>query len=206
MTANDSDESGRLLHLISDFGRIADHAVNILESAEGCSQGKSPSCRRAAGIDDAPSAVQEIIRLESHRLRTGDLSAASRVEPLEQVIDGLKGQLRSQIARASKGACSLGNRLYLDGPAHKLRARGRPLLQHCRLHARKRSTRVWTCTNTSTAVKSRAHRSSAATTKPAASSMHTVSAPSCSSKRTAGFPAVRLFSVTAFRAYSRGWR
>ena len=34
MAASDSDESGRLLHLISDFERIADHAVNILESAE----------------------------------------------------------------------------------------------------------------------------------------------------------------------------
>lgn len=43
MTANDSDESGRLLHLISDFERIADHAVNILESAEELHAKKSPS-------------------------------------------------------------------------------------------------------------------------------------------------------------------
>ena len=89
MTANDSDESGRLLHLISDFERIADHAVNILESAEELH-------------------AKKIIRLSLTAFRTGDLSAASRVEPLEQVIDGLKGQLRTrQIARLQKGACSL---------------------------------------------------------------------------------------------------
>ena len=53
-------------------------------------------------------AVQEIIHLSLTAFRTGDLSAASRVEPLEQVIDGLKDQLRTrQIARLQKGACSL---------------------------------------------------------------------------------------------------
>ena len=34
MSEQDSVESSKLLHLIGDFERIADHAVNIIESAE----------------------------------------------------------------------------------------------------------------------------------------------------------------------------
>ena len=109
MTANDSDESGRLLHLISDFERIADHAVNILESAEELHAKKIPLPADAQQeLTTLEHAVQEIIHLSLTAFRTGDLSAASRVEPLEQVIDGLKDQLRTrQIARLQKGACSL---------------------------------------------------------------------------------------------------
>ena len=109
MTANDSDESGRLLHLISDFERIADHAVNILESAEELHAKKIALPADAQQeLTTLEHAVQEIIRLSLTAFRTGDLSAASRVEPLEQVIDGLKDQLRTrQIARLQKGACSL---------------------------------------------------------------------------------------------------
>ena len=109
MAASDSDESGRLLHLISDFERIADHAVNILESAEELHAKKiilPPDAQQE--LSTMEHAVQEIIQLSLTAFQTGDLTAASRVEPLEQVIDTLKDQLRTrQIARLQKGACSL---------------------------------------------------------------------------------------------------
>ena len=109
MAASDSDESGRLLHLISDFERIADHAVNILESAEELHAKKitlPPDAQQE--LSTMEHAVQEIIQLSLTAFQTGDLTTASRVEPLEQVIDTLKGQLRTrQIARLQKGACSL---------------------------------------------------------------------------------------------------
>ena len=64
MTANDSDESGRLLHLISDFERIADHAVNILESAEELHAKKITLPADAQQeLTTLEHAVQEIIRL-----------------------------------------------------------------------------------------------------------------------------------------------
>ena len=48
-------------------------------------------------------AVQEITTLSITAFQTGDLTAASRVEPLEQVIDTLKDQLRTrQIARLQR--------------------------------------------------------------------------------------------------------
>ena len=109
MTANDADESGRLLHLISDFERIADHAVNILESSEELHSKKillPPQAQQE--LSTMEKAVQEIVELSLSAFRTGDLTAASRVEPLEQVIDSLKDQLRTrQIVRLQKGACSL---------------------------------------------------------------------------------------------------
>ena len=109
MAASDSDESGRLLHLISDFERIADHAVNILESAEELHAKKitlPPDAQQE--LSTMERAVQEITTLSITAFQTGDLTAASRVEPLEQVIDTLKDQLRTrQIARLQKGACSL---------------------------------------------------------------------------------------------------
>ena len=109
MTASDSDESGRLLHLISDFERIADHAVNILESAEELHAKKialPPDAQQE--LSTMERAVQEITTLSITAFQTGDLTTASRVEPLEQVIDTLKDQLRTrQIARLQKGACNL---------------------------------------------------------------------------------------------------
>ena len=109
MTASDSDESGRLLHLISDFERIADHAVNILESAEELHAKKialPPDAQQE--LSTMERAVQEITTLSITAFQTGDLTAASRVEPLEQGIDTLQDQLRTwPIAGRQKGACSL---------------------------------------------------------------------------------------------------
>ena len=109
MTANDSDESGRLLHMISDFERVADHAVNILESAEELHAKKIELPLDAQEeLATLERAVREISALCLQAFETGDLTTASRVEPLEQVIDTLKDQLRTrQIARLQKGACSL---------------------------------------------------------------------------------------------------
>ena len=109
MTANDSDESGRLLHLISDFERVADHAVNILESAEELHDKKiSLPPQAQQELSTMEHAVQEIITLSLQAFQNGDLTAASRVEPLEQVIDTLKDQLRTrQIQRLQDGTCSL---------------------------------------------------------------------------------------------------
>ena len=109
MTASDSDESGRLLHMISDFERVADHAVNILESAEELHAKKIELPLDAQEeLATLERAVREISALSLQAFETGDLTAASRVEPLEQVIDTLKDQLRTrQIARLQKGACSL---------------------------------------------------------------------------------------------------
>ena len=109
MTGADSRESARLLHVIGDFERIADHAVNITESAaelhdKGISL--SPSARREMAV--LTGAVDEIVDLSLTAFLHNDEHTAALVEPLEQVVDDLKEQLRSRhILRLQRGECTI---------------------------------------------------------------------------------------------------
>lgn len=54
------------------------------------------------------NAVSEIVDLTSRAFLQDDLTLARQVEPLEQVIDKLKDELRTNhIARLQRGECSL---------------------------------------------------------------------------------------------------
>ena len=108
MSEQDSVESSKLLHLIGDFERIADHAVNIIESAEELKE-KGVSFTDSAKQElQTMNAVGEIVDLTSRAFLQDDLALARQVEPLEQVIDKLKDELRTNhIARLQRGECSL---------------------------------------------------------------------------------------------------
>ena len=104
-----SAESAELLRLIGDFERIADHAVNLAEAAEELHR-KSLSWSPAASADLAvlSGAVQEILDWTRKAFAERDLAAAAQVEPLEQVIDGLKEEMRARhIARLQTGDCTI---------------------------------------------------------------------------------------------------
>ncbi len=106
---SDSAEATKLLMMIGDFERIADHAVNLLESAEEM-RGKGLEFTESAlgELQILAAAVEEIVELSLTAFLKDDLNAASMVEPLEQVIDQLKEQLRTRhILRLQQGACSM---------------------------------------------------------------------------------------------------
>jgi phosphate:Na+ symporter len=109
MTDRDSNESAKLLHMIGDFERISDHAVNILESAEEMRNKEivfSAAAQRELTV--LTSAVGEILDLAQTAFLHDDARVASEVEPLEQVVDTLKDQLRSRhILRLQSGDCSI---------------------------------------------------------------------------------------------------
>ncbi len=109
MNDQDSVESSKLLHLIGDFERITDHAVNIVESAEELREKDVHFTDSAKHeLQTMLDAVGEIVDLTSRAFLQDDLSLARQVEPLEQVIDKLKGELRTNhIARLQRGECSL---------------------------------------------------------------------------------------------------
>ena len=109
MSEQDSVESSKLLHLIGDFERIADHAVNIIESAEELKEkGVSFTDSAKQELQTMLNAVGEIVDLTSRAFLQDDLTLARQVEPLEQVIDKLKDELRTNhIARLQRGECSL---------------------------------------------------------------------------------------------------
>ena len=105
----DSREAAKLLKIIGDFERIADHAVNLLESAEELRDKGLRLTDSAAGeLAVLSGAVREILELSLAAFLRDDLDAAAKVEPLEQVIDGLVADIKSNhITRLQKGHCTI---------------------------------------------------------------------------------------------------
>ena len=105
----DSSEATMLLKVINDLERIADHGENVLEAAEEMAE-KELKFSDAAKAELAvlTAAVNEVIELAFNALAQRDLEMAYRVEPLEEVIDGLKEQMRTRhILRMQQGACTI---------------------------------------------------------------------------------------------------
>ena len=109
MGAAESEEATELLKTIGDFERISDHAVNVLESAEELrTKGLTFSKTAQRELDVLSKAVRDILTLALRAFREQDMDAAGQVEPLEQVIDGLKEQMRTRhILRLQQGQCSI---------------------------------------------------------------------------------------------------
>lgn len=109
LSDSDSHESAKLLHMIGDFERISDHAVNILESAEELREKGIEFTEQAkAELKNIIAAVDESVSLAVKSFTEDDLTAASAVEPLDQIVDVLKSRLRSNhIQRMQKGECSI---------------------------------------------------------------------------------------------------
>ncbi len=109
MSETDSREAQELLHLIGDLERISDHALNICESAQEMRDKNinfSPTGEKHLKV--MSDAVLEILALSMRAFREKDLLAAHRVEPLEQVIDKLKKQLRDEhVLRLQSGECKM---------------------------------------------------------------------------------------------------
>ena len=109
LSDSESQESTELLKTIGDFERISDHAVNVLESAEELRVKELTFSRAAQSeLDVLSRAVREILTLALRAFREKDAAAAGQVEPLEQVIDALKEQMRTRhILRMQQGQCSI---------------------------------------------------------------------------------------------------
>ena len=106
----DSGEAAKLLKIIGDFERISDHAASIATSAEELrGKGLAFSGPARAELSALAGAVGEILDLTLSAFLSGDLERARQVEPLEQVIDGLKETLRTRhILRLQQNLCGIG--------------------------------------------------------------------------------------------------
>ncbi len=105
----DNMEAAKLLKNIGDFERISDHAVNLVEAVEEM-QGKGLVFTGSAKteIEVISSAVNEILDLSLSCFLTNDPETACMVEPLEEVIDQLKEQMRMRhILRLQQGNCTI---------------------------------------------------------------------------------------------------
>lgn len=104
-----SHSIARMLHSIGDFERIADHSLNICKVAEEMhTKGISFSEDALKEISVITDAVTEIINMTVDSFINDDQETAAHVEPLEQVIDKLKKQLKAKhIGRLQNGDCTI---------------------------------------------------------------------------------------------------
>ena len=109
ISASDSNEAAKLLKIIGDFERISDHAVNLVQSAEELNSKEMTLSQEASWeLSVLTGAVSEILDLSLEAFLKNDLGPAGMVEPLEQVIDELKEQLRTaHILRLQQEKCSI---------------------------------------------------------------------------------------------------
>lgn len=106
---SDGAEAAGLLKIIGDFERIADHGVNLLESFEELkSKGLSLTEEARSEYAVLSKAISEILDVSLDAFLKNAPATAQDVEPLEQVIDILKEQLRTcHILRLQSGKCTI---------------------------------------------------------------------------------------------------
>lgn len=116
LTDEDSRTVTELLHTISDFERISDHAINMIEIAQEMER-NSQSFSDSAKNDFSTlfAALTEISGLTVKAFADNDTELAMNVEPLEEVIDDLTAEIRDKhIDRLRKGECSPELGVYLS--------------------------------------------------------------------------------------------
>lgn len=105
----DSHTLSVLLHCITDYERISDHALNIMEKAKGMNDNnRSFSPKAKTEMDVFSAAVQEIMDLSVKAFETQDVNLAKMIEPLEETIDGIHMEVkRRHVRRLRKGKCTI---------------------------------------------------------------------------------------------------
>lgn len=109
LSTSQSEDVSKFLHTISDFERISDHALNIAEACREINE-KNLAFSDAAAyeLEVIESAIREIIDISFHSFINNDLQAAVRVEPLEEIIDGICDEMKSHhVLRLQQGDCTL---------------------------------------------------------------------------------------------------
>lgn len=96
-----------LLHLSSEFERIGDYTMNLIEDAEKLYENSvmfSPEAIRE--LDIISRACEEIIGMAIRCVELNDAALAAKVEPLEETIDYLNETLKARhIERLKEGKC-----------------------------------------------------------------------------------------------------
>ena len=107
--AKDAEQVTKLLHIIGDYERISDHAVNIVESCEELKDKKIAFSEEATReITVLRGAVSEILELAYQAFVNNDLTVAAKIESLEQVVDDLRDKIKlNHIVRLQKSECTI---------------------------------------------------------------------------------------------------
>ncbi len=105
LSPSDGERVTEMMKVIGDYERVGDHAINLLESCEEIRE-------KEVGFSDKykyefnviTGAVSEVLDISEKAYRNDDLEMAKNVEPLEDVVDSLKDELRTRhILRVKEG-------------------------------------------------------------------------------------------------------
>lgn len=109
LTYTDSNEVSKLLHSIGDFERMGDHALNLAEVAKEIYDKQLNFSQEAMkDLSVLSSALDEILDITVEAFKENNMELASKVEPLEQVIDSLIRQIKLRhIERLQGGQCTI---------------------------------------------------------------------------------------------------
>ena len=97
------------MHIIGDYERISDHAVNIVESCEELRDKKIAFSQEAdREINVLRAAVSEILELSYEAFLNNDFDKGAEIDALEQVVDDLRDKIRlNHIKRLQKSECTI---------------------------------------------------------------------------------------------------
>ena len=116
LSVDDNRTVNTLLHTIGDFERVSDHAVNIIKTAEEIRDKNIQFSEEALNdLSVLEAAVQDIVNRTVDAFQKCDTYAAGKIEPLEQVVDGLVREVKTRhIARLQAGVCTIEYGFVLD--------------------------------------------------------------------------------------------
>lgn len=109
LNAEESMRVSELLHTLSDFERIGDYADNVRETALALHQkNQSFSNEAKTELDYLTSAVNEILDLTVRSYDSRVRSLAVQVEPLEEVVDLMRDNMRDRhVERLKNNECTV---------------------------------------------------------------------------------------------------
>ena len=116
LSQDDNRTVNTLLHTIGDFERVSDHAVNLIKAAKEIRDKSIQFSEEALNdLSVLEAAVQDIVNRTVDAFQKNDVYAAKKIEPLEEVVDGLVREVKSRhIMRLQAGACSIEYGFVLD--------------------------------------------------------------------------------------------
>ena len=114
--------SAEMMHSLSDFEKIGDYAQNIFDRADEFRQaGLSFSATAMNELHAMTDAVSEVLDMTVEAYVTQSVSLARSVEPLEEVVDTMKEQLKSRhIERLGEGGCTMQTGIHFLDIVHDL--------------------------------------------------------------------------------------
>lgn len=105
----DSLRATSLLHCLTDFERISDHAANVVECVQQMVKDEAQFSKKAEEeMTIYSDAIADILNRTTIAFVEGDQQLARSVEPLEEVIDELNKDIKKHhMKRLHKGKCTI---------------------------------------------------------------------------------------------------